>query len=466
VRADFIGLDVRYPLADGAAPRRVYLDSAASTLMLGAAQRTSAELLRHHANTHSSVHASARTCTEAYRQARARVLSFVGADADAYVCLFVGNGATGALNRAAYYLRARRPQPQAILVSLMEHHSNDLPHRAAGLVRHVPLQGSAPDLGAIDVDAFTAMLRAEPVRYAAVTMASNVTGIVNPVARLAAAAHAAGVPLLVDASQAIAHLPVRMADLGWPDALVFSGHKAYAPGSPGVLVVRRSLLDGAPPLELGGGMVSHVDTRDVTLATDPCERHEAGTPHVIGAVTLAAALEVLGHIGMDVVAHHERALTGLLLEQLRAIPGLRLYGAAGAGAARVGVVAFNLGELEHGVVAAALNDLFGIAVRNGCFCAHPYVRAMLAPELWGLDVPSDPVEAERVVARRRGMVRASLGLYTTPEDIAALLAALHRIQARPVSHLGRYRVDETESRLTGFDPPVEFDLASTVRRSL
>jgi cysteine desulfurase / selenocysteine lyase len=232
LQRDFIGLDTCYRVADGGMRRRVYLDSAATTLLLRVAHDTATELLQHHANTHSRVHFSAGIATEAYAHARARVLSFLGADPDRYVCVFVGSGATGALNRAAGYLRAYRPHARTVLVSLMEHHSNDLPHRRQGRARHVPLVGEAPALGPVDADAFGALLRTKPVQYAAISLVSNVTGIINPVALLATAARAEGVPLVVDASQAIAHLPVRMEALGEPDVLVFSGHKVYAPGSP------------------------------------------------------------------------------------------------------------------------------------------------------------------------------------------------------------------------------------------
>ena len=281
-------------------------------------------------------------------------------------------------------------------------------------MRHAPLLGTAPALGAIDVDAFIGLLRSEPTRYAAVSMVSNVTGIVNPIARLTAAARAEGVPILVDASQAIAHLPLRMDALGEPDALVFSGHKAYAPGSPGVLIVRRDIVEAGPPAELGGGMVAQVTRQDFTLA-EAEERDEAGTPDIVGAVTLGAALEVLGRIrhGNDrrARAHAHRAAHRAAARGADAAP-LRLDRPARA--PRVGLASFNLGSLDHGFVAAVLNDYYNIAVRNQCFCAQLYAQTLLAPELWALEVPDDPVEAEREVGRRRGMVRASLGLHSTP----------------------------------------------------
>jgi cysteine desulfurase / selenocysteine lyase len=468
LQRDFIGLDTCYRVADGGIRRRVYLDSAATTLLLRFAHDTATELLRHHANTHSRVHFSAGVATEAYAHARARVLSFLGADPDRYVCLFVGSGATGALNRAASYLRAYRPHARTVLVSLMEHHSNDLPHRRQSRVCHVPLVGEAPALGPVDVDAFGALLRAEPVQYAAVSMVSNVTGIINPIALLAAAARAEGVPLVVDASQAIAHLPVRMEALGAPDVLVFSGHKVYAPASPGILIVRRDIVEAAEPAELGGGMVREVSQKHYVLAPELADREEAGTPNVIGAVTLSAVLEVLERIGMQALADHKQALTELLVEELLCVPELRLYGPTPAAPApRVGVACFNIGALDHGLVAAVLNDYFCIAVRNGCFCAHPYVQALLAPELWDLDVPEDPREAEREVRRRRGMVRASLAMYSSPDDIRLLGSALREIQANARQYRELYHVDDQgEYHHGSFRAEAGFEVPGTVDRLL
>ena len=429
LQRDFIGLDTCHRTADGRERRRVYLDSAATTLMLSVAHDTARAFLRHNANTHSRIHFSARVASDAYAFARERVLSFVDADPARYLCLFVGNGATAASNRAAHYLRAWRPHDAPVVVSAMEHHSNDLPHRGAGPLRFAPLAGTAPALGAIDAGAFAALMRERP-RYAAVSLASNITGIVNPVASLTAAAHRHGVPIVVDACQAIAHLPVSVRELGEPDALVFSGHKVYAPGSPGVLVIRRDIVEAASPAELGGGMVSDVSEHAYTLADDPAQREEAGTPNVVGAVTLAAVLEVLARIGMDVVAAHEQALIEHLVQTLRADPQVRIYGSTDLAACpRVGVASFNLAGLDHEQVAAWLNDHRNIAVRNECFCAQPYAQSLLTPELWALPVADDTDTAEDEVARWRGMVRASLGLYSTRADIDALASALREMRA-------------------------------------
>ncbi|HNW78140.1 MAG TPA: aminotransferase class V-fold PLP-dependent enzyme [Candidatus Competibacteraceae bacterium] len=479
LRSDFIGLDTCYPRADGGCSRRVYLDSAASTLALGCARQLADALLRHYANTHSSVHFSARIASAALDWARAQMLDFVHADPERHTALFIGNGCTAPLNRLARSLAARRPERDVVLVSRMEHHANDLPHRRhAGQVLHIPLRGTAPALGAIDLDALDDLLEQQRgrINYIAVAAASNVTGIVNPVHDIAARAHVHGAWIVVDASQALAHAPLPLSDTGTPerelDVVVFSGHKLYAPGSPGVAILRRSLLQGIAPDELGGGMVDDVSLNDYQVSATLPEREEAGTPNIIGAVQLGAVLKVLRTAGMNRIHAHEQTLLSELLSGLATIPGLRLYGDPDLQRTpRLGTVAFNLTGLEHGLVAAVLNDYHTIALRNGCFCAHPYVRELLKPDLWSLDLDPDAEDAMALLKPWQGMVRASLGLYTSAADIAALLAALRDLRARADEYRAHYRVDSagqfhhrhfTIPARTLFDPDAV--LAQALRR--
>jgi selenocysteine lyase/cysteine desulfurase len=443
---DFVGLDTHYQLADGRITRRHYLDSAASTLTLGSARQVADELLRHYANTHSDSHFSARAVNHAYYWAHHQALRFVGADSERYSAFCAGSGCTAPLNRLARALAARRPARDVVLVSLLEHHANDLPHRKhAGQVIHIPLTGAAPALGAVDLAALENLLEryAGRVNYVAVSAASNVTGIVNPVHDLAALAHAHDAWVVVDASQYLAHAPLAISDTGASerelDALVFSGHKLYAPGSPGVAVARRVLFEDAEPDEVGGGMVEDVFLNGYQITARFPDREEAGTPNILGAVQLGAVLNVLRRIGMKQVhAAEQQRLRGLLAE-LAALPGVRVYGDPDLDRTpRLGTVAFNLDGLEHGLVAAVLNDYFNVAVRNGCFCAHPYVRELLKPELWTLDL--DPDDAASI-QRWQGMVRASLGLYTVDADIDALLAGVRDLLARPDHFRALYQAD-------------------------
>ena len=477
LRRDFSGLDTCYRLADGRAIRRHYLDSAASTLALGCARAVADELLRHYANTHSTLHFSARIASHAYHWAHGQVLRFVRADPNRYTAFFAGNGCTAPLNRLARLLAARRAERDVALVSLMEHHANDLPHRKhAGRVVPIPLTGQAPASGAVDLSALERLLerRRGQVNYVAVSAASNVTGIVNPVHDIAALAHAHGAWVIVDASQYLAHAPLSVSDTGAVerelDAVAFSGHKLYAPGSPGAAVVRRDLLEGCEPDEVGGGMVDDVSLADYQVTSRWPDREEAGTPNIVGAVQLGAVLNVLQRIGMGEIHAAEQRLLGRLLVELSAIPGVRIYGDPDpVRTPRLGVISFNLTGLEHGLVAAVLNDYHNVAVRNGCFCAHPYVRELLKPELWELEIDPDAEDAAALLKPWQGMVRVSLGLYTTDEDIDALLAGVRDLGARPDDYRSLYQTDAAGNfQHRTFHVPAEslFDPEAALDRAL
>jgi selenocysteine lyase/cysteine desulfurase len=405
--------------------------------------------LRHYANTHSTLHFSARIASHAYDWAHEQALKFVRADPNLYTAFFAGSGCTALLNRLARSLATRRPERDVVLVSLMEHHANDLPHRKhARTVLPIPLTGAAPALGAVDLAALQQLLMQYHgrINYVAVSAASNVTGVINPIHDVAALAHAHDAWVVVDASQYLAHAPLPVSETGTAerelDAVVFSGHKLYAPGSPGVAVVRRTLLDHQEPDEVGGGMVDDVALSGYQVANRFPDREEAGTPNLVGAVQLGAVLEVLQRLGIERIHADEQRLLHHLLAELSALPGARIYGDPDLDRTpRLGTVAFNLDGLEHGLVAAVLNDYHNVAVRNGCFCAHPYVRELLKPELWALDMDPDAENMAALLKPWQGMVRASLGLYTGEDDIAALLAGIRDLLARPDHYRSLYAVD-------------------------
>ncbi len=434
-----VGLDVKYPVASGGACRRVYLDSTASTLRLKIVQDVLDAFQPHYANTHSTLHYAARLSTAEYSWAHDVVLDFVGANPEQWMCFFVGSGATAALNRVAQTLRAARPGRDVVLTSVMEHHSNDLPHRKHFTeVVHVPAEvTSSGALGGIDLLQLENELKARPsrVNYVAVTGVSNVTGIVNPIHKIAQLAHRYGALVVVDAAQMAAHVPMRMSDNAEPsmdlDVVVFSGHKVYAPGSPGVVVARRALFAGVEPAEVGGGMVKEVSLDRYAVADDFPTREEAGTPNVSGAIGLAAALYALKEIGMENVWAEEDRVLRYALRRLREVPGLMIYGETNPDICqRAGAISFNLEQFDHALTAAVLNDYFNIAVRNECFCAHPYVREMIMIALSGIADTLSNAELERMADAQRGMVRASFGIYNTEKDVDSLIVALKSIVAR------------------------------------
>ncbi len=435
IQNSFIGKDTIYPTVDGKSSPRRYLDSAASTLMMAPAFAVTRSFLQHYASTHSKLHYAARGASEAFEWAHQRVLDFVGAG-DQYSCYFTGSGATAGFNRIATELASQRSDRSIVLVSEMEHHSNDLPHRAHSEVVHIPAMGEGAAYGGIDIEVVRKLVEehGENINYIAVTGASNVTGALTPIHQIAQLAHSVGAYILVDASQMIAHAPVSMksdsledADI---DALIFSGHKIYAPGSPGAVIARTALLETMPPCELGGGMVTDVYLEQYMMTDELPDREEAGTPNIVGAITLGAVLDVLMRIGMDAIREKEIRMIDMLWDQLSAIDGVNLYGPAPADVPRTGTMTFNLKGFDHGLTAAALNDYHNIQVRNGCFCAHPYVREMLKRELWEMDLDPNALNAEADIERKRGMARASLGLYTCEDDLLALVEAIKDLIVR------------------------------------
>jgi selenocysteine lyase/cysteine desulfurase len=454
-RRQVVGVDTMVPVAGGGERPFVNLDHAASTPPFVQVLDAVTRLAPWYGSVHRGAGFKARLSSWAFEQAREQVHRFVGADPASDVTLFTRN-TTEAIN----HLAARLPlgPDSVVLVTGMEHHSNDLPWRRVARVVHVDVTGD----GLVDEADLQRKLREhrESVRLLAVTGASNVTGLVNPIHRYARWAHAAGAEIVVDAAQLIAHRPIDM-HAGEPeehlDYLAFSGHKMYAPFGVGVLVgARRALADGVPYLA-GGGAVLVVDRTDVVW-TDLPDREEAGTPCVIGAVALAAAIEVYQALGWSRIQHHEAAVTAYARRRLAEVPGLKLYGGTERVPVpdRLGVFAFNVGALPHELVAAILSHEWAIGTRSGCFCAHPYMQQLL-----GLDAEWSGRAREALGRGDRselpGAVRASFGLATTCEEVDALITALTAIAE------GRYRRDYRLDPATGEYAPSNWSAGPLAR---
>jgi len=440
LQASFIGCKTEYPTVDGKRGPRVYMDSAASTLMMAPAYEIGHEFLTHYASTHSDLHYAARGASHAFEWAHEKVLEFVDANPEEYCSFFAGNGATAGFNRMAASLARARPERSIVLISEMEHHSNDLPHRHHNSqVVHVPCMGEFERYGGLDMDRLREIFEehGDKINYIAVTGASNVSGTITPLAEVAELAHAVGAYLLVDAAQMIAHAPVSM-DQADIDVLVFSGHKIYAPGSPGAVIAKKSVLNEIKPAELGGGMVDDVYLEEYMPTATLPDREEAGTPNIVGGIMLGAVLDLLNRLGMDTVREKEIDQVDFVWNGLKSIEGVSVYGPEPSDVPRTGTIAFNIKGFDHGLTAAALNDYHNIQVRNGCFCAHPYVRELLKRELWDMDIDPDAPNAEADVERKRGMSRASLGLYTTQSDLEKLIAAVRDLAGRREEILAIY----------------------------
>lgn len=420
---EFIGTETSYPLANGKQQRRIHLDGAASPLVMRTASEAMAELWPHYSNSHSNSHASANICGQALEWAHQRITQISGAD-QRYCCVFMGSGSTSPINNLARRLRIGREQRDVVLVSAMEHHANDLPHRQHYQVEHMPLAGESTKQGAIDLSSLRKLFEqyGKRINYVAFSAVSNVTGIVNPVKEIIAMAHEYGAYALVDAAQMAAHMPLNVADTN-ADFVVFSGHKVYCAGSPGVIIAKRDLLAAHPSDEVGGGIVSHVSYQDHEFVNNYPTREQAGTKNIIGAYALARVMEQLDSYGWQKIQQHGESIWQQAYTTLAQIDGITIYGDSNQ--PRIGALSFNINDIDHGLAAAVLSDYFGIALRNECFCAHPYVSAMLKQQLWELDLDNIPDDQhEAYINRKRGMLRASFSLYTTQQDILALHSAI------------------------------------------
>lgn len=428
---DFIGLDTHYINANGQSQKRIHLDGAASPLASKVALTMVHSLLPHYSNTHSYVHNSAQISTKALAWAHDTVLKFVGAKPENYSSIFTGAGTTSGINRVARGLSVARPEKKIVLVSSMEHHANDLPHRQFDNdVIYLPLNGEGNALGSIDLIALEALCEQHKsdINYIAVSSVSNVTGIRNPVTEIAKIAHRYDIFVLVDAAQSVAHCATNMDELD-VDFLVFSGHKVYTPMSPGVLIAKKTAISNLSGQDLGGGSVSTVSYYDYKFVEDSSEKEESGTPNIVGAIALAAVLNELQTIGMPSIEAKDAQLMSYLKAELTSLEEVTIYGDSAL--ERTGALAFNHKNIDHGLLAAILNDYFTIAVRNECFCAHPYVSSLLKEELWVLDLSNIAEDQQEwFINRKRGMVRVSLSLYNSKTDVDYLINALKEISQR------------------------------------
>ncbi|MGI5420283.1 aminotransferase class V-fold PLP-dependent enzyme [Actinomadura luteofluorescens] len=391
-----IGADVPVPVRDGRRVPYANFDYAASAPCLEAVHEAVTRALPYYSSVHRGAGYASQVTTAAYEDARETVRSFLGAWRRSAV-VFTRN-TTDSMNLLAHAV----PAGTSVVVFESEHHASLLPWKRA-------VRLPAPATPAEALSAADRALRGCPIgsRLLVVTAASNVTGELWPIEELAHVAHRNGARIAVDAAQLVPHRPLDMTALGL-DYVAFSGHKLYAPFGAGVLAGRADWLRAAEPYLRGGGASASVG-ETTRWAPSAEQRHEAGSPNVLGALALAAACETLSP-AWDELAAREEALVARLRSGLAALPHVRELTLWGERAPRVGIVSFTVDGWNARDVALTLSDEHGVGVRDGKFCAHPFVRHLLGED--------------------RSAVRASIGIGTDEEHIDRLLTALAALTAR------------------------------------
>lgn len=414
----FNGIDTEVELPSGQRVVPINFDNAATTPPLKKVDEFICENIMMYGSVGRGGQKSAY-CTDAYEISREVILNFFGLDrSDGYEVIYVKNTTEG-MNLLANILCDRNTKK--ILTSRMEHHANDLPWREMGKTYYCEVDAE----GKLILEDFEEKLRRAKgtINYVSITGTSNVTGYVNPVHQLAKIAHQYGARCIIDGAQLVAHREMNLkgsCNEEAIDAFVFSGHKMYAPFGSGVVIVKRDMIEGKRPFLLGGGAVEYVFDDDVYYKKSPY-RDEAGTPNFLGAMSIVAAMSVLKNIGYNKIVEHEETLKNRLTQGLECLPRVQLYGEH-RGTDRVGVVPFNVKGIGHHDVGTVLQDMRGIAVRTGCFCAHPYVTRLL-----GMSDEDRYKLLESPNAKDFGMIRASFGLYNTEWEVDEFLNCLEEI---------------------------------------
>ena len=381
----------------------VYLDNAATSqkprVVLDALQ---AYYENDNSNVHRGIHELSRRATVAYEESRAKVADWVGAAEPAEIIWT--RGTTEAINlvSTAWGLDNVK-EGDEILISILEHHSNIIPwqllaRRTGAVIKYIELD----EQGRWILDELPRLLT-DRTKVVAISHVSNALGTVNPVKRVAAAAHEVGALVLVDGAQGAVHMKVDVQDLG-VDCYAFSGHKMCGPTGIGALWARRDLLDSMEPYQGGGEMIHFVGRDESSWATVP-HKFEAGTPNIAGAIGMGAAIDFLSGVGMDAIAKHEHELLEYALERMNAVDGIRIYGPQSPDE-HSALISFTLGDAHPHDISTIL-DSEGIAVRAGHHCAQ------LAMQHFGISATA----------------RASIYLYNTESDIDRLIEGLEQVRS-------------------------------------
>ncbi|WP_316608924.1 aminotransferase class V-fold PLP-dependent enzyme [uncultured Ruminococcus sp.] len=413
IRDYVVGLNTPVELADGTKTPMINFDNAATTPALMAVRDAINEELEMYGSIGRGFSQKSNHSTDVYNSVRDKVLDFFTADPELYTCFYV-NSTTDGLNKLASALVESKDD--IVLTTRIEHHANDLSWRERCKV----IYAEVDEKGRVIYDDIEKLLKENDVKIVSISAASNVTGYVNDVHRVAKLAHKYGAEIVVDGAQIVAHRKFEMmGDLNDPnddiDYFAFSAHKMYSPYGGGAVVGLTETLNKHMPQFYGGGTITVVGDYWQNYKTAPAA-YEAGSPNYPGVVGLGKAIDVLSTIGMDKIEAHEKVLNRKLIDGLKTLPNVIIYGDSENISDRVGVITFNFSDINTYFISQKLSELGGVATRRGAFCAHPYVWRLM-----GISDEKAKSFANCSDINTAGMVRVSFGIYNNEAEVDRFL---------------------------------------------
>ncbi|MFZ2680259.1 aminotransferase class V-fold PLP-dependent enzyme [Clostridium sp.] len=417
IRKLFIGLDNKIVINGKKQVIPINLDNAATTPVLKKVMKAVLKASENYGSIARGDGQKSQYSSDLYEECRRYVIDYFNAPLNKYTAIFIGNTTEG-INKLSNILIENKND--IVITSRMEHHSNDLPWRGKCDLKYVEVD----EKGRIIMEELEEMfsIYQDRIKYVTITGASNVTGYITDIRRVAKLAHKYGAKLIVDGAQLVPHRAINICgkeDDDYIDFLIFSAHKVYAPFGSGAIIGLRGELEKYPPDTKGGGTVERVLDDEIIWLSTP-EKNEAGSPNFFGAVALMQALKEMNKIGLELIESNEKKLLKMLIDGMKNFERVILYGDNENIEDRLGIMVFNIDRLCYEMVGEYLASIRGIAVRQGGFCAHPYTRRLLG-------IKNDEIEEYIKKNGMPGMVRVSLGAYNSEKEVNIFLETIEYI---------------------------------------
>ena len=417
IRKLFIGLDNKIVINGKKQVIPINLDNAATTPVLKKVMKAVLKASENYGSIARGDGQKSQYSSDLYEECRRYVIKYFNAPLNKYTAIFVSNTTEG-INKLSNILIKNKND--IVITSRMEHHSNDLPWRGKCDLKYVEVD----EKGRIIMEELEEMfsIYQDRIKYVTITGASNVTGYITDIRRVAKLAHKYGAKLIVDGAQLVPHRAINICgkeDDDYIDFLIFSAHKVYAPFGSGAIIGLRDELEKYPPDTKGGGTVERVLDDEIIWLSTP-EKNEAGSPNFFGAVALMQALKEMNKIGFELIESNEKKLLKMLIDGMKNFERVILYGDNENIEDRLGIMVFNIDRLCYEMVGEYLASIRGIAVRQGGFCAHPYTRRLLG-------IKNDEIEEYIKKNGMPGMVRVSLGAYNSEKEVNIFLETIEYI---------------------------------------